>query len=77
MINKSIKGRRGNKKLHTIKDLRKEKGWTQSELGKRFKVEKAPEIICRWEKGTSSPSAANLLELAQILGVPAEKILIS
>ena len=62
--------------MHTIKDLRKQHGWTQSELGKRFKVEKAPEIICRWEKGTSSPTAANLLELSRIFGVPAEKILL-
>lgn len=64
-------------KLHSIKELRKQHGWTQSDLGKKFKVEKAPEIICRWEKGTSTPSAANLIELAQILEVPAEKILIS
>lgn len=64
-------------KLHSIKDLRKQHGWTQSELGKKFNVEKAPEIICRWEKGSSSPSAAHLIELAGIFGVPAEKILIS
>jgi transcriptional regulator with XRE-family HTH domain len=75
MINKSIKGRR-KQKLNTIKDLRKQKGWTQSELGKKFKVAKAPEIICRWEKGTSSPTAPNLMELATIFEVPAEKILI-
>jgi transcriptional regulator with XRE-family HTH domain len=62
--------------VHTIKDLRKENGWTQAELGNKFKVTKAPEIICRWEKGTTSPTAANLMELATIFGVPAEKILI-
>jgi transcriptional regulator with XRE-family HTH domain len=72
MINKSITGRR-KQKVQTIKDLRKQKGWTQSELGKKFKVVKAPEIICRWEKGISSPTAANLMELATIFEVPAEK----
>jgi transcriptional regulator with XRE-family HTH domain len=76
MINKSIKERRQTK-LHSIKDLRKQHGWTQSELGKKFKVAKAPEIICRWEKGTAAPSAAHLIELAHIFSVPAEKILIS
>jgi transcriptional regulator with XRE-family HTH domain len=60
--------------LVTIKELRKQHGWTQAELGKKFKVEKAPEIICRWEKGTSAPSATHLQELSYIFGVPAEKI---
>lgn len=63
--------------MYTIKELRKQQGWTQQELGKKFKVVKAPEIICRWEKGTSSPSAIHLQELANIFSVPAEKILIS
>lgn len=76
MINKSIK-EGGQTKLHTIKDLRKQNGWTQSELGKKFKVAKAPEIICRWEKGVASPTGSHLQELSHIFGVPAEKILIS
>lgn len=63
--------------MYTIKDLRKEKGWTQSQLGKKFKNPKAPEIICRWEKGSSSPTGSHLQELANIFGVPGEKILIS
>jgi transcriptional regulator with XRE-family HTH domain len=62
--------------MHTIKELRKQKGWTQGELGKQFKVIKAPEIICRWEKGKDAPSATSLLELATIFNIPAEKILI-
>lgn len=63
--------------MHTIKDLRKNNGWTQAELGKRFIIPKAPEIICRWEKGITSPTGSHLQELANIFGVPAEKILIS
>lgn len=62
--------------MQTIKDLRKEKGWTQAELGQKFKVRKAPETICRWENGIA-PSATHLQELANIFSVPAEKILIS
>ncbi|MET3700022.1 helix-turn-helix protein [Bacillus oleivorans] len=62
--------------MHSIFDLRKNKGWTQEELGKKFRKKKAAEIICRWEKGKTAPSSQNLQELSEIFGVPAQKILI-
>lgn len=62
--------------MHTIKDLRQRKGWSQEELGKKFNVPKAREIICRWETGKTLPNAIHLQELANIFKVSAEKILL-
>lgn len=60
--------------MYTIRELREQKGWTQAQLGAKFKKPKSPEIICRWEKGNVVPRAQNLIELAKIFGVPVEKI---
>lgn len=53
-----------------IKQLRLERGWTQKELGSRFKKPKPPELISRWENDVSVPSALSLMELSKIFNVP-------
>jgi transcriptional regulator with XRE-family HTH domain len=59
-----------------IKVLRKQKGLTQKQLGLLFKKKKAPETICRWERCQAAPEGESLQELAAILGVSADTILI-
>lgn len=63
--------------MSVIRELRIKKGMTQKELGLKFKTPKAPEIICRWEKGTSTPSSLHMMELSTIFEVSVEKILSS
>ncbi len=50
-----------------IKRLRVERGWSQTELGKRIGV--GLKTIARYEKATSGPSFHNLDCLAEVFGV--------
>jgi transcriptional regulator with XRE-family HTH domain len=47
--------------------LRKEKGWTQSELGERCGADKT--VVWHWENGDSAPRADVLPLVADALGV--------
>lgn len=44
--------------------LRKERGWSQTELAKRMQI--SEKAIKNWERGISKPSASNIVTLAKI-----------
>ena len=44
--------------------LRKERGWSQTELAKRMQI--SEKAIKNWESGISKPSASNIVTLAKI-----------
>ena len=57
-----------------VAQLRKEKGYTQKELGEKlFLSDKA---ISKWETGVSIPDTALLLPLAELLGVSVTELLL-
>lgn len=47
--------------------LRKERGWSQTELAKRMQI--SEKAIKNWERGISKPSASNIVTLAKIFCV--------
>lgn len=57
-----------------IRELRRQKGWTQQDLGNRFNPPRHFTEISRWERGIVMPRGHTLLELARILGVSPEDI---
>ena len=56
-----------------IKNIRKNKGFTQEELAVRLHVTR--QTISKWEKGTSVPDAALLSDMAEIFEVSASELL--
>lgn len=56
-----------------ISELRKAKGFSQEELGKKLHVTK--KAVSRWETGRGLPDATLLLPLAEILEVSVDEIL--
>jgi transcriptional regulator with XRE-family HTH domain len=57
----------------TIRQLRREAGWSQSELAERIGVSKMS--VSHWETGRNEPSARQLRALATAFNVPMESIL--
>ncbi|MBQ7095851.1 MAG: helix-turn-helix transcriptional regulator [Clostridia bacterium] len=55
-----------------IKEIRKEKGLTQSELAQVMKVGQT--TVCQWESGVRSPRAKQLPELARALGCTLDEL---
>lgn len=53
--------------LDRLAELRKQKGWTQTDLAERMGVEQP--TIGRWERGNREPDIGQILALAQHLGV--------
>ena len=56
-----------------IASLRKSKGLTQKELGKKLSV--TDKAISKWERGLSFPDITLLNSLAEVLGVKVTEIL--
>ncbi len=56
----------------TIREWRKEKGWTQAELAYHAGV--APSSVYNWESGRFEPRASQLRDLAAALGVKMDDI---
>lgn len=56
-----------------IKTLRTAKGWSQAELARRLGVTRNG--INTWEQGLSTPSIANIAELAKIFSVSTDYLL--
>lgn len=56
-----------------IKNIRKNKGYTQEELAVRLHVTR--QTISKWEKGASVPDAALLSDMAEILDVSVSELL--
>ena len=57
----------------TLKKLRKEKGFTQAQLGTRVFVNNS--TVARWENGTRLPDAAMLVRIADVLGADVKTLL--
>ena len=53
-----------------LKELRKNKQLTQSQLGEMLALDKS--TICCYEKGTRQPSLENIISFMQIFGVSAD-----
>lgn len=58
--------------MKTIRQLRKEKGWTQQELAAQVGVSLA--TVYNWESGKYEPRASQFRALGLALGVPMESI---
>jgi len=58
--------------VKTIKELRIAAGLTQLELAVRVGV--TPSAVYNWERGKNEPSATNLRDIAQALGVDMDEI---
>lgn len=56
-----------------IRKLRKERGWTQAELGRRARV--GGNNVSSYELGTLKPSPKTLERFAQALGVSTQELL--
>lgn len=57
----------------TLNALRKEKGWTQTELADKLGV--TNQAISKWETGDSFPDTALLIPLSELLGVTVDSLL--
>lgn len=57
----------------TIRALREQAGYSQSELAKRLSVTRSS--VNAWESGLSAPTAINIIELAKLFRVSADFIL--
>lgn len=51
-----------------IAKARKDKGWTQAELGDKIHV--TFQAVSKWERGESSPDFETICELSEVLNVP-------
>jgi len=58
-----------------IKELRKRKGYTQSELGDELNI--SFQTVSKWETGSTLPDSNTLLELSEVLDVSVDKILLA
>ena len=56
-----------------LRELRKNKGWTQVELSKKSGVNRT--IIARDETGKNGLSAKNMIRIAGALNVPVDELL--
>lgn len=57
----------------TIRALREQAGYSQSELAKRLSVTRSS--VNAWESGLSAPTAVNIIELSRLFHVSADFIL--
>ena len=57
----------------TLRDKRSERGMTQELVAESLGVSR--QAVSKWESGKTDPSTANLLALADLLGVPVEDLL--
>ena len=56
-----------------IRDMRKEKGYTQSQLASLIGVTQG--AVYFWEKGINEPAAGYVVRLAEVFGVSADELL--
>ncbi len=56
-----------------LKELRKERGVSQAELGKSLQVSFS--VVCYWETDRSEPTAPNLVKIADYFGVTVDYLL--
>ena len=58
--------------MNNIRQLREAAGMKQSELADRMNVR--PPTVFKWENGIANPTIANLIQLAEIFGVPLDEV---
>lgn len=58
--------------MPTIRELRKQAGWTQRELGER--VGAHSNTVARWERGDVSPDSRSRRLLELVFGVTSDEI---
>mgnify|MGYP000734206917 CR=1 FL=1 len=58
-----------------IKELRKRKGYTQSELGGELNI--SFQTVSKWETGSTLPDSNILLDLSEVLDISVDKILLA
>ena len=56
----------------TLLELRAASGWSQEFVSRQLEVSR--QTIINWEKRISAPTGKNLQKIADLFGVPAEKI---
>ncbi|MCI9157122.1 MAG: helix-turn-helix transcriptional regulator [Lawsonibacter sp.] len=56
-----------------LRTVRSEHALSQEELAERLDVSR--QTICKWERGTSRPSADNLTALSEVYGIPVDALL--
>ncbi len=56
-----------------IRQLRKQKGWTQAQLAEKLKV--SPDTIQKWETLRNKPSVEDVCALADIFGITTDELL--
>ncbi|MBL0386223.1 helix-turn-helix transcriptional regulator [Tumebacillus sp. ITR2] len=57
-----------------IRELRKQKGWTQKDLA--YKSHVSPQVVSNWEREYSTPDTDDIANLAQVFAVPADYLLL-
>lgn len=60
--------------MFRITALRRGKGWSKAELGRRSRI--APETVCRLEAGKVYPYPGWRKRLARVLHVPADELFV-
>jgi transcriptional regulator with XRE-family HTH domain len=60
--------------MKTIRQLRRERGWTQFELALRVGVQ--PQAVYLWESGRRMPQVPQLRKLGQIFGLCSDDIIL-
>lgn len=56
-----------------IMQLRKQKGWSQEELGEKLGISR--QSVSKWESGTSIPDLDKILKLSELFGVSTDYLL--
>ena len=52
--------------------LRKQRGWSQEELGNQINVTR--QTVSKWELGQSTPELEKLIELAKLFGMSIDRL---
>jgi transcriptional regulator with XRE-family HTH domain len=67
-------GSKGGRATRTIRELRQERGWTQSKLAMKVGVQ--PHSVYLWESGRRTPRVAHLRKLGQVFEISWDEILL-
>ena len=55
-----------------LMQLRKERGWSQEELGERLSVTR--QTVSKWELGQTTPELAKLIEMSELFGMSIDEL---
>ncbi len=58
--------------MRTIRELRREKGWSRFELALKLGIDKS--TLAKWEQGKFEPRASQLRTMASMFGVSMDDI---